>query len=201
MKFILYIIQRNINPDGDEIQNKIKELLKYITKNDNINISYTMDGETSLDNLILQLEIGETKFSEEDFDTIREIVLEQNSITVEYVEQFHPELEEKLEQYYQMMAQDKTSFTDEVFIFCSLMSKTLKDIEDYTLYQFKNQFGHLMILRDFELYKPLEVSGQISFKNGGEIKHYLSGLKKSGRYDSILISKDDYMENNDIFKA
>ena len=56
------------------------------------------------------------------------------------------------------------------------------------------------MLEDFETFKSLESAGFIKMKSG-EIKHYLTGIKKSGRYDSILISKEDYINNGDVFKA
>ncbi len=113
---------------------------------------------------------------------------------------FHknPELEKKLQ--FVKKDLDNMSFADEVFIFCSLMKKTMIEVQNYTVYQFKKQLEHLLILKDFDLYKPLEVSGQIKFQNKDTIKHYLSGSKKSGRYDSILVKKDSYVETNDIFK-
>jgi hypothetical protein len=46
----------------------------------------------------------------------------------------------------------------------------------------------------------LEISGQITLKKG-EIKHFLSSSKKSGRYDSILIGKESFKNTGDIFKA
>jgi hypothetical protein len=80
------------------------------------------------------------------------------------------------------------------------MQKTVDDIKDYTIYQFNSQLERLGILKEFELYKPLEASGQIKLQNGSEIKHYLSHIKKAGRYDGILISKEAYVEHSDIFK-
>ena len=108
-------------------------------------------------------------------------------------------VEKKLEQSIKT-SKDRTTFIDEVFIFCALMSRTIEEVQNYTLFQFKNQFGHIMVLKDFDLYKPLETSGQITLPKGTEINHYLSGLKKAGRYDSILVGKDTFMETNDIFK-
>lgn len=200
MKFIMYPIQMGINPNGDEMQVNMIKFLKRATKIDEVSLSWMVENglEPTLENIIIRLKIGDVEFSEDEFENIREIILEQNGIGIDYVEQYHPELEKKM-----AMANrndEKTYFKDEVFIFCSMTSKSIEEIKEYTLYQFKNQLEHMMILKDYELYKPLEVSGQISFKNGGEIKHYFTGLKKKNRYDSILIKKESYVENSDIFK-
>lgn len=200
LKFILYPIQISINPEGNEIEINLIKFLKFVTKKENIDISWSVlnEDKISLDNIIIKINIDGREFYEDDFDNIREIILEQNGVGIDYVEQYNPELEKKL--LLMKKNEQTTNFSDEVFIFCSLMRKTINEIKDYTLFQFKSQFEHLMILKDYELYKPLEASGQISFKNGGEIKHYLTGSKKSNRYDSILIRKDNYLNSSDIFK-
>lgn len=199
LKFILYPIQYSLNKDGTEIQDGIIEFLKYVTKIEDINISYVIDGsDFNLDSITLNIKIGEIIISEYDFDIIREIILEQNSIGIDYIEDYNPELEKKLE----FIKKDfnDISFKDEIFIFCSLMRKTLMEISNYTIFQFKAQLEHLIVLKDYDIYKPLEASGQIKFQNKNSLKHYISSIKKQGRYDSILVKKDSYVDTNDIFK-
>lgn len=135
---------------------------------------------------------------EDDFENIREIILQQNGYSIEYVEGYNPELETIL------ISQNKETsnikLEDQVFIFCSLLHKTIFEIEDYTIYQFKKHFERLLMLKDFDLYKPLEVGGQIKLKEGNEIKHFLSPVSDKGRYGSILVNKDSFIRNNkDMF--
>jgi hypothetical protein len=55
----------------------------------------------------------------------------------------------------------------------------------------------ILTVREFDLYKPLLVSGQIKLENGGDIKHYLyHSARTGGRYDSILQNVDTFMEKN-----
>jgi hypothetical protein len=60
-----------------------------------------------------------------------------------------------------------------------------------------------VILEQYRMIKPLEVSGQIKFKNGGGIENYLYHKRDKGRYDSILIDANQYMDNlqNDLNKT
>jgi hypothetical protein len=201
LKFILYIVQLSISSDGNEIRDNLVKFLKHVTKNEDVAIAFISSGGpiNNLDAIVIKLKIGDVVFMEHDFENIREIILEQNCIGIDYVEQYHPELEKKLQDSKQSENSGIT-FTDEILIFCALTRKSIFELSEYTIFQFTNQFEHLMTLQDYIMYKPLEVSGQIKMENGGEIKHYFSKNKKRGRYDSILIRKDAYINSSDIFK-
>ena len=69
-----------------------------------------------------------------------------------------------------------------------------------TLYQFKQQLIEVMRLENFELYSPLEVSGQIKAKNGGQVvQNFWNHSEKEGRYASILIDRDKFMQESGQF--
>lgn len=198
LKYILSVVQPSSDRDIDK---DIISLLKYVTKNEDISVLFqeTTSVEGTAD-FNLFVKIGNINYTEYDFDNIREIILEQCGIGVDYIEAYNPELEARLKSI-NASSDDDVDFMDEVLIFCSLLKKTIYEIEEYTLYQFKKHFERLMILEECELYKPLESAGFIKLKNG-EIKHYMSGAnKKTGRYDSILVSKEDYINNSDVFKS
>jgi hypothetical protein len=193
LKFLIYVIQYNVRPDGNEIIIGLVDILKYITKEDKITIKYkSVEGE-GLNSVVLKIEIGDVEISEEDFEDIREIVLEQNGLSIEYVESYDPGLEESL--IFENRDNGGITFQDEVFTFCALMHKTLKEIEDYTMLQFKIQMEKLIVMKEYDIYKPLISSGQITLK-GGELKHYLYRSGKKGRYDSILIKKDEFLQGD-----
>ena len=141
--------------------------------------------------------VNEIKITENDFENIRKIVLEQNGITVKSVEEYIPALEEKLQI---ANKKDNMTFEEELFSLCDACGLTINEISNYTIYQFKKHFQRTQLRVEFLAFKPLEVSGQIKLKNG-EIKHWLSHISDKGRYDSILISKETYQKENDIFKV
>lgn len=200
LKFILYVIQSMFPVDEYNIQEQLTLFLKYALKTEDVFIIWNIeDNPQNLEDLVLSIKIGDAFFDEWDFDNIREIVLQQNGLSIEYVEEYNPELEEKLN--FENRKNSDVNFAEEIFSFCAVMKKTIYEIQDYTIYQFKKQLERINLLNEYELYKPLEASGQIKMKDGVEIRHYLSHIKKSGRYDSILINKDSYVEKSDIFKA
>lgn len=198
LKFLLYVVQPSVESSGTNMEELILEFLKYVTHSKTCLLNWNSeDDPKSLEDMKLTISIDDKVFDEHDFDNIREIVLEQNGLSVEYVEQYRPDLEEKLN--IQNNGEELT-LKDKVFAFCVLMQKKIDDVKDYTIFQFNAQLERLGVLKEFELYKPLEATGQIKLQNGSEIKHYLAHIKKSGRYDSILVSKESYMEHSDIFK-
>jgi hypothetical protein len=76
--------------------------------------------------------------------------------------------------------------------------KKIKNI--YTIYQFNKTIERLHIIEDYESFKGLESAGFIKLKKG-EISHWLSHVPKRGRYDDLLIKKETFIKENDIFKV
>jgi|WetSurMetagenome_2_1015567.scaffolds.fasta_scaffold23156_4 hypothetical protein len=203
LKFLVRVIQATIDPQGEQVRERIVKFLKYITKKENIIIYFTFPDQVDisnfeelLENVLINIAIDNQVFTEQDFDVIREIILVQNGLSTEYIESYNPELEKYLE--FENRQTGDITFEDEIWIFCSLLNKTIKEIESYTLYQFKKQLERLLLIHNYNLYKPLEVSGQISSKDGREIvKNFMIHFKESeGRYDSILIKQESYVEDN-----
>jgi hypothetical protein len=200
LKFVLFLLQEKMNPGGSDMMGDLIALLQYCLKKEDISIdvierSTEGDLQTRFE---VRIFIDGLMFTEEDFDNLREIILEQNGIGIDYIEDYDPYLEEMLD--FVNKHNKGISFADTVFAFCSILNKTVQEIENYTLYQFKYHMEKVFILEEFELYKPLEASGQIKLKSG-EIKSYLSASTKTGRYASVLIEKDKFIEESDIFKA
>lgn len=197
LKYLLFIIQNNIDPDGQEVIDWLKDFLKHITKS-NIELIMKENPQSPIptDKIIFKIMIGDKQLTEQDFDNLREIILEQNGIGIDYVESYRPDLEKILDSVRNNLS---TNFKDEVFSLCALMKLKISEIGEYTLYQYKEQMQRVMLLHNYGIYKPLEASGQIKLKNG-EIKHYLADIPDGGRYGSILVEKEEYKQNDDIFK-
>lgn len=202
LKFLIYVLSSTFGPDGTEVVLALEDIMSYITKVDkeDINIMFKQKDDTnSLESIDLFLKINDEMYNEDDFEAIREIVLQQNNLSIEYVESYNPELEEPLR--FINKTQENLSTSDQVFTFCALMGIGLKEISDYSLFQFSNLMEKKLTLKEYDLYKPLLTSGQITLKSG-EIKHYLYHTTKKGRYDSVLVDSDSFMEKNkDAFGA
>jgi hypothetical protein len=200
-KFLLYVVQYSYmqsDPETD-INKEIIEFFRTITKVENIQLKFVEhpENENEFDKISLYLFVDDIQFDEQDFDNIREILLEQNGSSIEYVESYQPSLEKKLE----FMNRDTSNvdLKDEIFSFCALTGLPEADVGEKTLYQFKSRMDREMLLKDYELFKPLEFSGQVSSKNKEELfKHYMSHIPKQTRYGSILIEKNKYLEQSGL---
>lgn len=146
-----------------------------------INIGITKDNKVK--NIVL---------TESDFDNIREILLEQNGSSLDFVNQYDPELEEKLVIY--RKKNESATLEEQIFSFCAVMKKLPEEIMELSFYQFNKIYKRLGILSDYKTYKGLESSGQIKFKRH-TILHWSDHVKERNRYDEILITKEAFEQN------
>ena len=196
LKFLFYVLDRDSNVDGE-----LKDFLSHITKKE-VKIEtrlIKLTDEIVLENIALRILIGDAEFLEDEFENIREIVLEQNGLTIEYVEGYLPDLEEKLGR---TIENTEIDYIDELFTFSILMKKSMEEIGEYTVFQLNNMLERVFVLKQHDIYQPLLATGQITMKNGGSIKPYLYHIGKRGRYDSILISRDKFAsDTKEFFKS
>lgn len=199
LKFYLYVIQPNLGIVEDNIMNDLETMIKYLTHCEKVIFTYIETGIPGFESIKIKMTIDGVDFTEIEFDNIREIVLQQNGLSIEYIEEYNPQLEETLSF---VNRHSSIEFEDEIFTYSVLMKVPLSDIEEYSLYQFRMSFEKLLTLKEYDLYKPLVVSGQITLKEG-EIKHYLYHSAKTGRYDSIKIELSDEWKKKteESFKA
>lgn len=203
LKYILYYVPLATKEDSSIVQNNLENFFKKICKTDKVSLEVQkLDFiKNEIDSILLSIKINGVSFNEEDFDILREMILKQNGSSVRYIEDFDPTLEEKLNWFNRKT--EGVTFEDQLVTYCALSKIPICDdsIKNMTIYQFKKSFQRLALLLDYENLFPLEISGQIKSKTGKEIvKHYMSHIAQEGRYDSILISKDDFMNNHPLMK-
>jgi hypothetical protein len=224
LKFLICILPNIYKKD---IKNILVNFLKIITKTENVKIYDNRSNEDKiavanflsmlsgeevnsedlhyefftleqLNKLKFFITINNIKFSEYDFDVIREIILQQYDLNLDYIRSFDPTLEENLRILHK--GSDVT-FEEHVFAFSALMKIPICEIKNtFTIYQFNKTIERLHMVEDYESLKGLESAGFIKLKKG-EIAHWLSHVPKRGRYDDLLVKKEDFIKNNDIFKA
>ena len=203
LKYIFYYVPLATKKEPQTVQDDIENFFKTICKTDDVFLGAQKLPfiENEIDSLLLTIRINGVSFQEEDFNILREIILKQNGTSLKYIEDFDPTLEDKLN-WVNRKTEDVT-FEDQLLTFCALSKIPVCDnsLKDMTLYQFKKSFQRLALLLEYENLFPLEISGQIKSKTGKEIvKHYMSHIGQEGRYDSILISKDEFINNHPLMK-
>jgi hypothetical protein len=195
LKFLLIIMQNNINKDGKEVGDSIIKFLKHVLKANKIEFLLGLKDPNigTLENISIKILIDDKEYTEYDFDAIREIVLEQNGLSIEYVDQYNPDLEEKMMFF---SKKNNLEFEDQIVTFSALLGLLINEVGEHcTLYQFKKLFPRLMAIKNYEAYV-------ISFTPTEKVKieSYLFHDAKKDRYSSILINKDEFIEKNDIMK-
>lgn len=220
LKFITYVYSVEMNEAKEEKINIIGDILalfKHVfqlsTGNiDDIDIVFEHRNPEDRDiisyqdinlklKMFLLIKSGEENllYTEKDFEEIREIILRQNGISLDYVNQFNPQLEESL--LFVNKNSNYADFEEQIFSFGAYMRLEPKYVcDNFTFYQFKKYIQRINLFTEYTMLKPLEASGQVKLKSG-EISHWLSHVKEKGRYDDILISKDVFVKESDIFKA
>jgi hypothetical protein len=196
LRYLVQVIQNGLDSNSISVQLNIIKFLENITKK---KVKFETDLPDNLTGLYeagyIKIIIDNVEFDEKDFDVIREIILLQNGLSTKYVEEFDISLEKTLIE--ENNRTESLTSEEEVFKFCSLMRCPVESIKDYTLYQFSHHFKELSFLFQNEIYSPLEISGQIKSKDGKEIiKPYFTHQKEQGRYGSILISWDEFLQDH-----
>ncbi len=174
-----------------KLESDMKKFLSYILRIPDIKITMHLKDECnqpSVESYYLMIQCGDYFLYEEDFDNIREIVLEQCGMSIEYIDEYAPDLEEKL---LWMQKENPLTFNDQFFTVVSLMSKNPSDILEWTLYQMFDVFDRKVVSKNFDLYEPLVKSGTVELK-GGKLQSYLYHKRKKGRYESIMMSSDAF---------
>ena len=193
LKFLFYVIQQAY----DDI-NLIEDLIKFlqeVTKVEKVEIRYNEieEIEDPFERINFRIFINNCDFNEQEFEDIREIILEQNGSSLDYIESYNPELEKKLNFVNSNMTLD---LKDEIYSFCAMTGLSEKDVGELTLYQYKNRFERETMFLMYKLFKPLEISGQIQAKNKKElIGHYFTHTENAkSRYASIMVDAKSFIE-------
>jgi hypothetical protein len=189
MSYLKYMTQEKNVPE--EFFDKF---FKYITKREDVELERWKHSKEKLntlddvDNTIMDLKIGDVIFSEEEFDNLREIILEQNGSDIDYINEFRLDLEEVLKW---TQKEFPLTFNDQISTIASLYRSFPKAIGELTLWQLNDLFDRRVIEKQFDTYAPLLASGQVTMKSG-KLQSYLYHKEKKGRYDSVLMSAESF---------
>ena len=196
LKFCIYILEIITNPNKEikTIEEKLKEFMNFITKRRDIEF-IRQNKQAEIEDQIITMKVGGKTFVESDFQNIREIILEQNGTSIEYVNEYNEELEKDLEFAYK--STEKYDFKDQVFALGSLLHKSTSEISDYTLYELKNSLESASALQAYLIQTvPLtEVGKDYTFQS------FMKHLKNKRRYEDILEDVEKFKKESSYFKS
>ena len=198
LKFLIYILPYIMGEQEKcgTFEQELKEFLAHITKTDIEDIEFSNRNEGApIEDLFISLFIDEEIFSEGDFANVREIILQQNGSSVEYVESYRPKLEKDL--MFATRNMEQYSFNDQIFTFASLLKKEINELKDCTLFQMRNLLDSLSAVETYRMQTiPLTNVGKKY-----DFKHYMKTLKVRGRYDDILQDVNKFKNDTSYFDS
>jgi hypothetical protein len=190
-------ITDNISDDDKQAISDFMEMMSD-KKTSDIDFHYEFYTPEQLRKLRFFITINGLKFNESDFEVIREIILKQYDLDLDYIRSFDETLEENLKI---LRKSNDITFEEQVFSLSAVMKLPIYEIKNqFTIYQFNKTIERLHLVEDYESFKGLESAGFIKLKKG-EIAHWLSHVPKRGRYDDLLVRKETFIKESDIFKA
>lgn len=199
LKYLLFIVAGSINHDCDseyDLKSDLERLLEYITKKQ-VMIKQFIDSIEGDDiRMHYDVYIGDNKYTEYDFDMMREIILVQNGKSLEYIESFNQELEESLA-FFNKSNNKLIPLKNRIYIYSTISNTSISEMEKWTYCEFEERENILKIYEEWKIYKPLEASGQISYKSSKDTTKspFDYTPKSNDRYSEILINVDDMMKD------
>lgn len=194
MSYIKFMIYKENSKEGViKIQEEFEAFLSYISKT-KVRLSTGIKDDTkpkSLENVYVNIYFGDIILNEWDFEEAREFILKQNTFSAEWVNQYHPELEQKLQKIYE---KNPINLEDQVFTIIATRGLPMLEVLNYTLYQFKGIFNRIIVKENYDLYQPLILTYG---SKTGDMKHWLyHSEEENGRYGSILIPVEKFAGNS-----
>ena len=195
------LIDKNSMPDIDIISMGYMDyLLKYSTdenryiqmlagliyicmKTDVDNIKFKVDENNKYVLSILDVEI-----TSNDFDEIKNIILEQNLVDVpDY--SIQKEIRDKIEEGKKLrikIAKNKpASFEDQIVSLSIAGGLPLENIYEMTYRKFVKSIGRMDLLIHYKIFLQSSMSGMVSFKDKSFIKHWLNDITETENSDMI----------------
>lgn len=130
------------------------------------------------------------KFTENDFSKMIEIIFNQNGIPRSSFAIYDAELQNELDSANEWMnsKNNGAELEEQIYSYHVATGVPLSEIQEYTFYQFRISLERAVILKDYEILRPLEASGQIEIKSG-KIDHWLCHKSNNNKYGGVVSDK------------
>lgn len=170
MSYLDYMISTSNEKNGNV--ERFVSLLNICMKEKIENVKYTKDEKEKY-----TLFIGNIEIKGEDFDNIKEIILEQNLIEKpDY--SIQKELREKIEEGKRLRSRlgghKMASFEDQVVALSVATGMPLGEIYTMTYRKFVKSISRMDLLIHYKIFLQSSMSGMVTFKDTSFIKHWLN---------------------------
>lgn len=166
---------------------KLDALLKLTLKTEDIN--YGKVGKKSA------IEINGELYYSQDFDEIRKIICEQNSVEMideEMRKETRDELDKAKKTKERLTSSSKMcGFEDQQICISISTGLTLEDVKNLTLRKFKKYLNRIDHEIHYKIYKTAVCSGFVDFKDKNFPKHWMADLENEDKYADVLVDEEE----------
>lgn len=151
-------------------------------------------------NILLLDDYKKIMFSEvfitcEEFDEIRQLIMEQNDIKSEHypkhIEDMLYENKKKLSE----INSDNTTIEDLISVVSYMTGISMKDMSEMTIRRFHRYYNLIRLKDDYYLYKGQELAGTIEMKS--PLPYWISHYEPKGKFDDVLIKNSPLLSQGD----
>ncbi len=181
MNYLEYLF--SISNKQNNLLEKLNIILSLSTKIDNENISFGFDNKKKP-----IIKIDDKIINGNDFENIRKIICEQNSIELED-ETIQKEIRDKLKEARNFKNKSSNtrmgSLEDQIICILISTSMNMDDIFNMTIRKFVKTLQRVDVKLHYQIYLSASLSGLVEFKDKSFIKHWMSDLE-SDRNENLI---------------
>lgn len=176
----------------ESFQVKLVTLLELVlqTSNFRINVNEKQKYEIIVDD--------EHIIRERDFDKIKTIISEQNSVDLDD-EFINPEVKAKIDEARDFLSKrgNRTASLDQQIVSYHCIGKIpYHEIEELTIYQFQEGLSRFDHILGAEAIMNARYSGMVEFKDESKLPHWLGHIEKVNKNDTLTLDADKFKEEN-----
>lgn len=151
-----------------------------------------------------QIEISEKKYDSHDFDNIRKIIANQNSISLpnEKIQKTVRDSLERARRYRQKLMGTKIADLEDQIVALSIYTGwSMDEIYDLTIRKFKKSIERADHIIHQQIYLQAEMGGMVKFKDKGVITGWLSNIEKEDEYSDVSLDLESLQSKVDFSDA
>lgn len=134
--------------------------------------------------------IGEEKYTSEDFEEIKQIIVKQNLIELpdeNISKKVRDSLEKAREYKNKILGNTPATLEDYIISLAAVTGWNVNDIYSMSIRKFLLSIKRLDIYVHYKIFLAASLSGMVEFKDKSIIKHWLNGLEEEGKYSDVSV--------------
>lgn len=188
MSYLKFLIYLSVEGGHPYLLGLLNGLLNMVLKTDNITFNENERGK------IIMLINNEHEITENDFDKIKNIICEQNLITIDD-QILDPELEDKIKEAREFLKKRNGKSADleqQIVAYHCAFKMPYEEIEKLTIYQFHKGIERMNLIKTADAIQSARYSGFVTFKDESNLPSWLSYIEEKDPNDDVLMSKDEF---------